>query len=76
MIGIPYLLWIFQYVDIKVNGKEIDLKMKLGENGVAFFTEPTTEDNVPEYLVASPVPESSSTAVDGKVSQALVWCSC
>ncbi|KAL3106206.1 hypothetical protein niasHT_016893 [Heterodera trifolii] len=26
-----------KYVDIEINGEEIDLKMKLGENGVAFF---------------------------------------
>ncbi|KAM3717303.1 Phosphatidate phosphatase LPIN3 [Dirofilaria immitis] len=55
-----------KYVDITINGEEIDLKMKLGENGVAFFTEPTTDANVPEYLVTSPVPESNSVAVDGK----------
>ncbi|EFO19745.1 lipin 3 [Loa loa] len=55
-----------KYVDITVNGEEIDLKMKLGENGVAFFTEPTTDADVPEYLVTSPVPGSSSTPVDGK----------
>lgn len=60
---------LFQYVDITINGEEIDLKMKLGENGVAFFTEPTTDVDVPEYLVTSPVPGSSSTPVDGKVSQ-------
>uniref|UniRef100_A0A183BIK5 LNS2 domain-containing protein n=1 Tax=Globodera pallida TaxID=36090 RepID=A0A183BIK5_GLOPA len=28
-----------KYVDIEINGEEIDLKMKLGENGVAFFLE-------------------------------------
>lgn len=43
--------------------------MKLGENGIAFFTEPTTDAHVPEYLVTSPVPGSSPTPVDGKVSQ-------
>ncbi|OZC09745.1 hypothetical protein X798_03148 [Onchocerca flexuosa] len=55
-----------KYVDITINGEEIDLKMKLGENGVAFFTEPTTDADIPEYLVTSPVPESNSTAVDEK----------
>lgn len=62
---------LFQYVDITVNGEEIDLKMKLGENGIAFFAEPTTDAHVPEYLVTSPVPGSSFTPVDGKVSQKL-----
>lgn len=55
-------------MDITINGVEIDLKMKLGENGVAFFTEPTTDADVPEYLVTSPVPGSSSAPVDEKVS--------
>ncbi|VDK70151.1 unnamed protein product [Litomosoides sigmodontis] len=55
-----------KYVDITINGEEIDLKMKLGENGIAFFTEPTTDAHVPEYLVTSPVPGSSPTPVDGK----------
>uniref|UniRef100_A0A915PJN6 LNS2/PITP domain-containing protein n=1 Tax=Setaria digitata TaxID=48799 RepID=A0A915PJN6_9BILA len=60
-----------KYVDITINGEEIDLKMKLGENGVAFFAEPTTDVDVPEYLVTSPVPGSSSTPVDGKHRKAL-----
>lgn len=55
-----------KYVDITINGEEIDLKMKLGENGVAFFTEPTVDADVPEYLVTSPVPGSSVAPVDGK----------
>ncbi|VDM97822.1 unnamed protein product [Thelazia callipaeda] len=40
--------------------------MKLGENGVAFFAEPTTDADVPEYLVTSPVPGSDSSPVDGE----------
>ncbi|KAK6108166.1 LNS2 (Lipin/Ned1/Smp2) family protein [Brugia pahangi] len=55
-----------KYVDITINGKEIDLKMKLGENGVAFFAELTTDADIPEYLVTSPVPGSSYAPVDGK----------
>ncbi|VDK19452.1 unnamed protein product [Anisakis simplex] len=45
-----------KYVDVTVNGEEIDLKMKLGENGVAFFVEETEDADVPEYLVTSPLP--------------------
>ncbi|TKR60255.1 hypothetical protein L596_027531 [Steinernema carpocapsae] len=46
-----------KYVDITINGVEIkDLQMKLGENGIAFFVETTEEDDVPEYLVTSPLP--------------------
>lgn len=45
-----------KYVDITINGEEIDMKMKLGGNGVAFFVE-ETDDVVPEYLATSPLPE-------------------
>ncbi len=61
-------------MDITINGKEIDLKMKLGENGVAFFAELTTDADIPEYLVTSPVPGSSYAPVDGKVSQQRCYC--
>lgn len=56
-----------KYVDITINGEEIDLKMKLGENGVAFFAEQTQETDVPDYLVTSPVPGSSPTPDTGAV---------
>lgn len=59
-------------MDITINGEEIDLKMKLGENGVAFFTEPTTDVDVPDYLVTSPVPGSDAAPVDGKVFHSVV----
>lgn len=50
-----------------MNGIEIDLKMKLGENGIAFFTEPTNEKDIPDYMVTSPVPGSTPEPIDGKV---------
>ncbi|CAJ0950409.1 unnamed protein product, partial [Mesorhabditis belari] len=53
-----------KYVDITINGEEIDLKMKLGQNGVAFFVE-ETEDKVPDYLATSPLPEG----VEAKTTQ-------
>lgn len=31
-------------MDIEINNEEIDLKMKLGENGVAFFVEKISEN--------------------------------
>uniref|UniRef100_A0A915DRC9 Lipin N-terminal domain-containing protein n=1 Tax=Ditylenchus dipsaci TaxID=166011 RepID=A0A915DRC9_9BILA len=44
-----------KYVDIQINGEEIPLKMKLGENGVAFFVEETEDgEQVPRYLATSP----------------------
>ncbi|MFH4975558.1 hypothetical protein AB6A40_002267 [Gnathostoma spinigerum] len=48
-----------KYVDITVNGQEIDLKMKLGENGIAFFVEPCEPTDVCEHLSTSPIPGSS-----------------
>jgi phosphatidate phosphatase PAH1 len=47
-----------KYVDIMINNEEIKLKMKLGENGVAYFVQETDETEVPEYLASSPIPGS------------------
>ncbi|KAK6022095.1 LNS2 protein [Ostertagia ostertagi] len=47
----------FHYVDIQINGEEIDLKMKLGESGVAFFVEEADPNQTPSYLLTSPLPE-------------------
>ncbi|XP_006821036.1 phosphatidate phosphatase LPIN2-like [Saccoglossus kowalevskii] len=41
-------------VDIEINGQPVKLHMKLGENGEAFFVEPTIGE-VPEYLATSPI---------------------
>ncbi|KAJ1349366.1 hypothetical protein KIN20_004921 [Parelaphostrongylus tenuis] len=46
-----------KYVDIQINGEEIDLKMKLGESGVAFFVEEADGHQVPSYMLTSPLPE-------------------
>jgi hypothetical protein len=43
-----------KYVRISVNGQPVDLKMKLGEAGEAFFVE-EKDDDVPEYLCTSPL---------------------
>ncbi|XP_076083384.1 phosphatidate phosphatase LPIN1-like isoform X1 [Mytilus galloprovincialis] len=49
-------------VDIEINGEAIDLHMKLGESGEAFFvTEILTDENVeeiPAHLATSPMPSS------------------
>ncbi|XP_042908467.1 phosphatidate phosphatase LPIN1 isoform X1 [Parasteatoda tepidariorum] len=45
-------------VDIEVNGLPVDLHMKLGESGEAFFVEPCNDVEVlPSYLATSPLPE-------------------
>lgn len=50
-----------KYVDIQINGEEIDLKMKLGESGVAFFVEEADGSQVPSYMLTSPLPEPGAT---------------
>ena len=50
-----------KFVDILINKKRIKkLKMKLAENGVAYFVQETDAAEVPEYLASSPVPGSST----------------
>lgn len=53
-----------KYVDIAVNGVEIDLKMKLADSGVAFFVE-EADDEVPDYLLTSPLPEQDIPQIGG-----------
>ncbi|XP_029446935.1 phosphatidate phosphatase LPIN2 isoform X3 [Rhinatrema bivittatum] len=45
-------------IDIEINGDPVDLHMKLGDNGEAFFVQETEEENerVPAYLATSPIP--------------------
>ncbi|XP_055689858.1 phosphatidate phosphatase LPIN2 isoform X1 [Lutzomyia longipalpis] len=48
-------------VDIEVNGEPIDIHMKLGESGEAFFVEECPEDDLeelPSNLATSPIPSS------------------
>ncbi|XP_020019293.1 phosphatidate phosphatase LPIN2 isoform X1 [Castor canadensis] len=45
-------------IDIEINGNAVDLHMKLGDNGEAFFVEETAEEyeKLPAYLATSPIP--------------------
>ncbi|XP_060788916.1 phosphatidate phosphatase LPIN2-like isoform X3 [Neoarius graeffei] len=45
-------------IDIEVNGSPVDLQMKLGDNGEAFFVQETqrSDELVPAHLVTSPIP--------------------
>ncbi|XP_053324078.1 phosphatidate phosphatase LPIN2 isoform X2 [Spea bombifrons] len=45
-------------IDIEINGEPVDLHMKLGDNGEAFFVQETDEENeqVPAHLATSPIP--------------------
>ncbi|XP_033503693.2 phosphatidate phosphatase LPIN1 isoform X1 [Epinephelus lanceolatus] len=44
-------------VDMEINGEPVDLHMKLGDNGEAFFVQETENDQevVPSYLATSPI---------------------
>ncbi|KAM4771208.1 phosphatidate phosphatase LPIN1 [Rhinophrynus dorsalis] len=44
-------------VDIEINGECVDLHMKLGDNGEAFFVEETegSEGSIPSHLATSPI---------------------
>ena len=37
---------LFLQIDIEINGDAVDLHMKLGDNGEAFFVQETEEENV------------------------------
>ncbi|XP_011660379.1 phosphatidate phosphatase LPIN2 isoform X2 [Strongylocentrotus purpuratus] len=53
-------------VDIQINGEPVDLYMKLGESGEAFFVEEIEEeDNVPDHLATSPIPTSGNLFKEG-----------
>ncbi len=46
-------------MDIEVNGEPVDIHMKLGESGEAFFVEECPEDDIeqlPANMATSPLP--------------------
>ncbi|NWR85841.1 LPIN3 phosphatase, partial [Furnarius figulus] len=49
-------------VDIEINGEPVDLRMKLGNNGEAFFVQETEENegSIPSCLSTSPIPMEQS----------------
>uniref|UniRef100_A0A7N8YHX2 phosphatidate phosphatase n=1 Tax=Mastacembelus armatus TaxID=205130 RepID=A0A7N8YHX2_9TELE len=49
-------------IDIEINGEPVDLHMKLGDNGEAFFVQETEQQNeiVPAHLVTSPIPTAET----------------
>lgn len=55
-------------VDIEINGEPVDIHMKLGESGEAFFVEEVPADElgdddfIPPHLACSPIPISSGFA--------------
>lgn len=54
----PNFFFSLSKVDIEINGEPIDIHMKLGESGEAFFVEECTEVDLNEVpdLATSPIP--------------------
>ncbi|XP_051880749.1 phosphatidate phosphatase LPIN1 [Pristis pectinata] len=62
-------------VDIEINGEPVQLQMKLGDNGEAFFVQETTKNkvNVPLHLATSPIITSEGAALmEATVGRSLV----
>ncbi|XP_041836441.1 zgc:123305 isoform X2 [Melanotaenia boesemani] len=51
-------------VDIEINGEPVDLHMKLGDNGEAFFVEENENREVPAHLCTSPIPLEVSEEIE------------
>lgn len=52
-------------MDIVINGEPVDIHMKLGESGEAFFVEEVSadelgDDSIPPHLACSPIPREGS----------------
>uniref|UniRef100_A0A8C6T1S5 Zgc:123305 n=1 Tax=Neogobius melanostomus TaxID=47308 RepID=A0A8C6T1S5_9GOBI len=60
-------------VDIQINGEPVDLHMKLGDNGEAFFVEEyqDLESEVPTHLCTSPLPRETLEQLDEPVEGAM-----
>ncbi|XP_046864591.1 phosphatidate phosphatase LPIN3-like isoform X2 [Xenia sp. Carnegie-2017] len=53
-------------VDISINDEPVmDLHMKLGDGGEAFFVKTCEAEDVPQYLCTSPIPDTDSLISDG-----------
>ncbi|XP_048842443.1 phosphatidate phosphatase LPIN1-like isoform X2 [Brienomyrus brachyistius] len=60
-------------VDIEINGEPVDLHMKLGENGEAFFVKETKNDQevVPAYLATSPILSDGAALMGAQLGKGL-----
>uniref|UniRef100_H0X9G9 phosphatidate phosphatase n=1 Tax=Otolemur garnettii TaxID=30611 RepID=H0X9G9_OTOGA len=61
-------------VDIEINGESVDLHMKLGDNGEAFFVQETDNDQemVPMYLATSPILSEGSSRMECQLKRGTV----
>lgn len=51
-----FLTMPFPQVDIEINGESVDLHMKLGDNGEAFFVQETDNDQVRKAVWSGALP--------------------
>ncbi|XP_051502911.1 phosphatidate phosphatase LPIN1-like isoform X2 [Myxocyprinus asiaticus] len=58
-------------VDIEINGEQVSLHMKLGENGEAFFVKETenNEEMVPSHLTTSPIISEGSALMEAQMGK-------
>ncbi|CAI9602132.1 unnamed protein product [Staurois parvus] len=61
-------------VDIEINGECVDLHMKLGDNGEAFFVEETegNEESIPSYLATSPILLEGASLMEAQLKRSSV----
>lgn len=58
-------------VDIEINGESVDLHMKLGDNGEAFFVQETDKDQevIPMYLATSPILSEGASRMESQLKR-------
>nr|XP_056712262.1 phosphatidate phosphatase LPIN1 isoform X1 [Euleptes europaea] len=58
-------------VDIEINGESVDLHMKLGDNGEAFFVEETSndQDTIPYHLATSPILSDGAALMESQLKR-------
>ncbi|XP_061024808.1 phosphatidate phosphatase LPIN1 isoform X2 [Eubalaena glacialis] len=58
-------------VDIEINGEAVDLHMKLGDNGEAFFVQETDNDQevIPMHLATSPILSEGASRMESQLKR-------
>ncbi|XP_023389374.1 phosphatidate phosphatase LPIN1 [Pteropus vampyrus] len=61
-------------VDIEINGESVDLHMKLGDNGEAFFVQETDNDQevIPMHLATSPILSEGASRMECQLKRSSV----
>uniref|UniRef100_A0A452GNP6 Uncharacterized protein n=1 Tax=Gopherus agassizii TaxID=38772 RepID=A0A452GNP6_9SAUR len=61
-------------VDIEINGEPVDLHMKLGDNGEAFFVQEMDNDQevIPYHLVTSPILSEGAALMESQLKRNLM----